>query len=75
MMATTKGETMPVLTEPFEEDSHPVMSHPDSVTHWTCPDNPGSTHHIGVRGNCVYCGENVTQLRAHQELLARTFPH
>lgn len=67
---------MPVLTDPFEEeDSVPVVPRPDSVTHWTCPDNPGSTHHIGVRGVCVYCRESVAVLRAHQADLARTFRH
>lgn len=58
-----------------DEVSFPVVKHPDSVTHWTCPDNPGSTHHISSRGVCMYCGETVAVLRAEQERLARTFQH
>lgn len=60
---------------PLDDESYPVVHHPDSVTHWTCPDNPGSTHHIGVRGSCVYCGESVAVLREQQAVLARTYRH
>ena len=48
-------------------ETKPVVERPDSVTHWTCPDNEyGDTHHIGVTARCVYCGESVGVLRLEQ---------
>lgn len=48
-------------------ETKPVVDRPDSVTHWTCPENEwGDTHHIGSTARCVYCGESVSDLRVAQ---------
>jgi hypothetical protein len=51
-------------------DSRPVVHRPDSVTHWTCPDDAdGDTHHIGRSGTCITCGKPQDLLRAEQAAL------
>lgn len=51
-------------------DSRPVVHRPDSVTHWTCPEDPdGETHHLNGQGVCVSCRKPQGQLRAEQAAL------
>ena len=48
--------------------TRPVVEHPDSVTHWTCPSTPGgkATHHINANGVCAYCGRTGIDLKNEQ---------
>lgn len=50
--------------------STPVVHRPDSVTHWTCPENrEGDTHHLDGTGVCVSCRKPQGQLRTEQAAL------
>lgn len=58
-----------VVPRPKEPDQ-PVVSHPDSVTNFTCEglldyDGTGmaGTHHIGAGGWCIDCRETASALR------------
>ena len=52
-------------------NTRPVVAEPDSVSHWTCPDELyPTTHHIAA-GRCVYCKQPEHVLADQQAVLAR----